>query len=462
MDTPSPMSQPSALLAFHGSNVLSFKEPFDFFMTATRHAESGHARSVEGRHDTAAFDVHTVAGVFGANASGKSNFLKALALMRRAVLTSFHLGLSRPQMVRRRFLLDARMSGEPTLLELDLVLEGTQWTYGFECDDSRVLREWAHWYPHGRKAVVFERDGMAFRHGSTIPTVGRLDDQFVRVDSLYLSTASVVKPTHLTPLFAWFERNLALADSGNRFPRQWNSVLALGDDDTVRARKLLQLLRAADLGVTGVKKLPLDPEHKEMLERTFVAPRGLLDLDSEGFLAGGLDGSPGEGEWISSAQVQLLHQGSTDSVAVELDEESLGTQVWLALVGPVLDALDTGSVLLADELDASLHPALVLHLVRLFQERSTNPRGAQLIFNSHDPTLLGDGESGRVLGRDQVWFTEKGPTGASRLRSLAELAPRKGEAIRKNYLGGRYGALPILAWPEFEAALDADDALPVP
>ena len=106
-------------------------------------------------------------------------------------------------------------------------------------------------------------------------------------------------------------------------------------------------------------------------------------------------------------------------------------------------------MLLADELDASLHPALVAQLVRLFQRAVTNPRGAQLIFNSHDVTLLGDSVNDRATGRDQVWFTEKHDDGGSRLYALSDLAPRKEEAIGRRYLAGRYGATPIISDQQF-------------
>lgn len=104
---------------------------------------------------------------------------------------------------------------------------------------------------------------------------------------------------------------------------------------------------------------------------------------------------------------------------------------------------------LADELDASLHPALV----RLFQSPETNPRRAQLVFNSHDASLLGDTVGDRLLGRDQIWLTEKRHDGSTRLYPLVDLAPRKQEAIGKRYLAGRYGGTPILSPDEFAAAV---------
>ncbi len=152
--------------------------------------------------------------------------------------------------------------------------------------------------------------------------------------------------------------------------------------------------------------------------------------------------------------MRLTHRGVDGDIELDADEESLGTRVWFGLIGPVVDALESGSVSLADGLDASLHPALVAELVRLFQDPVTNPLRAQLIFNSHDASLLGDAVGDRLLGRDQIWLTEKRNDGTTRLYPLVDLEPRKQEAIGKRYLAGRYGATPILSHHEFAAAAE--------
>jgi AAA15 family ATPase/GTPase len=143
-------------------------------------------------------------------------------------------------------------------------------------------------------------------------------------------------------------------------------------------------------------------------------------------------------------ELRLTHRAGEREVDLAGYQESFGTMVWFGMIGLVIDALKEGSVLLADELEASLHPALAAVLLDLFQSPRSNPRCAQLIFNSHEVTLMGDsGERG--LGRDQIWFTEKDEDGATRLYSLVELAPRRGEAIARRYLNGRYGGTPILS-----------------
>lgn len=138
-------------------------------------------------------------------------------------------------------------------------------------------------------------------------------------------------------------------------------------------------------------------------------------------------------------RLRLMHRTADGSVPLDFAVESAGTRTWFRLIGPVLAALKDGSLLLFDELDASLHPTLSGQLIRLFQDPATNPNDAQLIFTTHDTSLLNH------LNRDEVWLTEKSDDGSTRLGALAEFA---GERVRtsvnleKAYLHGRFGALP--------------------
>jgi AAA15 family ATPase/GTPase len=135
-----------------------------------------------------------------------------------------------------------------------------------------------------------------------------------------------------------------------------------------------------------------------------------------------------------------------------MDQESDGTRAYLALLGPAVDALKKGAPLLIDELDASLHPLLAIQLIRLFNTPSSNPKGAQLIFNTHDTNLL----SGGVLRRDQIWFTEKGNDATSHLYPLSDFKPRRQENLQNGYLQGRYGAIPFINPDAFLLRFEAD------
>ena len=143
----------------------------------------------------------------------------------------------------------------------------------------------------------------------------------------------------------------------------------------------------------------------------------------------------------SRRQLRLLRRVVGQEIPFDLAEESAGTQAWFALIGPTLSALRDGRVLLFDEIDSSLHPRLSARLLDLFQDRETNPRGAQLIFTTHDTSLLSH------LNRDEVWLTEKGDNGATTLTALAENGGdkvRRSLNLEKAYLQGRFGAVPEL------------------
>lgn len=435
-------SQPSVLLAFRAENARSFRDRFELSLLATNMAEKQFVRDVPWREGGTPIGILPAAGLFGANGSGKSNVLKAIHDMRSLVLRSFRHGdPGGPIDDRRPFLLDPRARTSPTRFEIDLVLNGVRHEYGVVVDDERVIEEFAYWYPNGRAAALFVRTNDDVDLGSVERTKGRAVLELLRPNALFLSTAASANHRRLLPLYQWFSRNLLLAEADSRPFRQAMTTEMLSEPES-RAQ-VLALLHAADLGVTDAHKREVDPVMQDRLRR---AVR----------ILNGTEGEPDadEGPTFEQLGVVLSHQGTDGAVDLDPFDESLGTRVWFGLVGPVVSALRSGSVFLADELDASLHPALVAQLIRLFQQPETNPRRAQLIFNSHDATLLGDAVTDRLLGRDQIWFVEKRKDGASHLFPLIDLDPRKQESIGKRYLAGRYGATPIVSAQEFAAAAE--------
>lgn len=221
----------------------------------------------------------------------------------------------------------------------------------------------------------------------------------------------------------------------------------LGETAPTLTAPVLNMLHAADFGITDAHTRSLDPKITERLRKALQ----VLNVPDDESMAFELSEE-------SLMSVTLGHRGARKSVEFEVNEESLGTLVWLGLVGPVLNALSDGKVILVDEIESSLHPGLVAQLINTFQDKSSNPNGAQLIFNSHEASLLGDSTGERILGRDQVWFTEKLYDGRTRLYPLTDLNPRKDEAISRRYLAGRYGATPIVSNAEFAALASAASA----
>jgi hypothetical protein len=255
------------------------------------------------------------------------------------------------------------------------------------------------------------------------------------------SGAALGQPA-LEQVRAWFADEVVFAESANRPARLFRSAHEVSNE-VGDVQAILDLLRAADLGLRGARVTPLSAEGQAKIR---AALHRLAELDDEADVPDLSDLPP---------QVELLHHAPGQPRALPLEHESLGTQVWLALAGPVARTLRTGGVLLADELDASLHPRLCRLLVGLFQNPSTNRRNAQLIFNSHDPTLLGPTAAEASLGRDQIWLVDKGTDGATTITSLADFSPRKDDNIEDRYLQGRYGGVPVVAWDEIAAAVES-------
>ena len=372
----------SALVEFWARNVRSYRDEVVLSMEATRLANKDVVRTIQ----TAAAvpeRILPVAGVFGANASGKSAILKALWDMTVLVQNSFRRGGRGTGMRRVPFLLDADSREQPSAYGVELVLDGVRWRYGFELDDQRVTSEFAVYYPKGRGALAFEREGGALSFGRAFRGVERAIRPLLRENALLLSTLGAADLNPASSLFGWFEGRLVLADSETR---------GIGAGFTARAAKsdayrsrILNLLRAADLGVVDAEVVRADAAVVERVKEAYRVMHGLPT-----------DDAPGE-EWSGEAalidqqveQVVLAHLGRDGAVRLSPEDESTGTQVWVSLLMPILATLKLGQVLLIDELDGSLHPLLVERIVEMFQSPKTNPRCAQLIFNAHDINLLG-------------------------------------------------------------------------
>jgi uncharacterized protein len=436
----------NSLVDFSFSNVRSFRDDATISLEATRMAEPGVAAAVPWRKDGATLAILPSAGIFGGNASGKTNVLRAMTDMRKLVLGSFRNGSQSTSLRRRPFRLDPTSVALPSQFAITLILNGVRWEYGFDITDTEVVTEYAYHYPKGRQSLVLQRDRESFHFGSSMKPTGKTLEKIARHNSLLLSVAGAAANNDLSALFHWFSINARMAEANSRAIRAARTIELV---ESSQRNRVLALIRAADLGVTEIRREDSDPERAERMKQAIQVLNG---TDENNF-------AHGEPFGIEDF-VRLTHSGPEGSAELEPDEESLGTLVWISLIGPVLDALDNGSVLLADELDASLHPRLCEHLIRMFQNSITNPLGAQLLFTAHNPIFLGD-SADRPLGRDQIWITEKSNDGSSRLYSLAEFSPRQDEALGRRYAQGRYGGLPVIDPSGFlRAAVQIDELVP--
>lgn len=364
-----------------------------------------------------------VAAIYGANASGKSNLLNGLVYMAAAVV-----GLRVVGSGRGVFRLDPEAETRPTTFVVELVAEGQRYTYGFSVDAGGIDEEWLYTYPEKRRRVVFERNQGDIKFGSTSPDLKSKFaalEELIRGDVLFLSLCSELELGPLMPVYRWFEQWLRIV----RVEGAWasgeleNGVGEFLRRDARNNQRLLSLLTAADVGITEVTA--------ESLDDPFGFQRPRL----------GFRRSVGV---VHRASWRLMFRHGDADASFELRDESAGTRNWLGLIPTVLEVLDEGQVLVVDEIDSSLHPMLTAKLVSLFQSEETNPNGAQLIFTTHDTSLLGTMLGDSVLDRDQIWFVDKNTEGASELYPLTDFKPRKDQNTERRYLAGSYGAVPVL------------------
>lgn len=366
--------------------------------------------------------------IYGANASGKSNVVDALGFFRNFVRTSADKPVGKDIPVEP-FHLDKSYAKAPSEFELTFIHEGVRYQYGCTVDRTKVFSEWLIAYPKGLPQKWFERKLDISRgesewyFGSQLKGEKEKLISLTRSDALFLSVAAKFNNKQLESVYQWFKQYLRVIEADNDIHFLYTAKHAK-EDDTFRVR-VKKLLEFADLGIVDLSVLEQDTLPEEMPEEL----RSLI--------------TRGEIEWSGKFKVQLQHRTggrAKSDVPFSLDDESKGTQRLFCLSGPWVDTLQSGRSLVVDELGSSLHPILVRELVQSFHSASVNSGDAQLIFNTHDTTLL----DSSMFRRDQVWFVEKDNDGVSHLYPLLDFSPRKEESLGKWYLKGKYGAIPLV------------------
>ena len=377
---------------------------------------------VEGR----GFDVLPVLGIFGANASGKSNILRALDelffLIRIGASTERHLAYA-----VQPYKLDTKTLQEPTRFGLRMVSAGHIYTYSLAVDQERVVQEKLEYIPAAAKRksnrLLFsrtwepEREAFTWKNGEDFlgphtQLENRLQEHepFMTLLVKHLQVP-VIEPFGGTLTGRWpfiglgkeeFEHDLVTSLMGKYWPE--------------RQKLVSEMVRRFDTGISRIEMV-----------------KSKTQDDPEAF------------------SIFAWHSTDAGEVRFPFQEESIGTQRLFVLIYKMLDTFYNGTVMLVDELGFNIHPLITREIVRLFQSPKTNPKRAQLIFTSHDNTL----QQRNLLRRDQIWFTQKQPDGSTELYPLTDFKPRNDLAIDKSYLDGRFNAIPFL--PDTEDILPASE-----
>lgn len=380
--------------------------------------------------------------IYGANAAGKTNLITAISFVETFVMNSMDKKLDEPIDIKP-FLLTSNTT-DPSEFEITFLDdEGIRYQYGFHVTIERVTREWLIAYPKGLPQTWFERvhsidsnSEPSWHFGRNLKGPNFQRAELTRPDMLFLSMAAKLNHRQLSKVYQWFQKSLHVintTDQESGFLTIYSAVRAQEDD---RTRDIIQtLIKVADFGIS----------HFEIREKT------ITDKDLPEDMPINI-----RKEFIDkkSLDVFMYHPVNDEHhVPLPLEDESAGMQRYFALSGPLAQVLENGWTLFVDELDSSLHPLLVRNLVELFHNPKVNSKGAQLIFNTHDTTLM----DCCLFRRDQIWFVEKDRQGCSHLYPLLDFRPRKEEALAKGYLLGRYGAIPFLGEPYWGEEVHAKD-----
>ncbi len=416
------------LLEFSVSNFLSFKAKTALSLAAT---------SIKEHVDTNIFsterrDLLKGAVIYGANASGKSNFIRAMSTMRRLVLQSFDQS-STDELDVTPFLLSTETEKAPSLFEAIFIIDNIRYRYGFEVDDKQVHAEWLFEASKIAEKPMFLREYDGIEVTKNFPEGKNLEER-TRDNALFLTVSDQFNGRIAKKIMKWFNNFITI--SGLTLEGYKGVTFGMLDDKQT-SPTLLNFYKRLDLGFDdiAINKKPFDPKElpKDMSENLV---RQLV-TDLEGAFK--ID--------IKTIHTKYNDQGKAIG-HVEFDmrsQESSGTNKIFNISGPVFDVLNEGGVLVVDELDASLHPLLTLAVTRLFNSKQFNPNNAQLIFATHDTNLLYYGN----YRRDQIYFVEKDQYGASDMYSLVEYKEegktvRKDRSFEKDYIEGRYGAIPFI------------------
>jgi AAA15 family ATPase/GTPase len=397
------------LVQFTVGNFLSFKDKKTLSMTSANITECEDSNVTDDHHKLLKGAV-----IYGANSSGKSNFINALVTLRTLIIISSKLS-STDELNITPYELNLSTIGKPSFFEIVMIIDGVRYRYGLEATAKGITAEWLFEAKKKKEKPLFIREGDGIEVMKSFPEGTNLEEK-TRDNGLFLAVADQFNGVIAKRIFAWFK--LFYPFSGlaahENFRHISSYLLTSADYKDSLKRFFLDL----DLGFSDIKVNKVNEDKKEEQYEIFTVHE-VFDDNNE-----------------------LSH-----TVRFNLsDRESAGTNKLYNLGCLIFTVLKFGGLLVVDELDTSLHPNLTVVITRLFNSKQDNPHNAQLIFTTHDTNLLENGN----YRRDQIYFVEKDHYGASDLYSLVEYKEpggktvRKDRSFKKDYIQGRYGAIPYI------------------
>jgi len=427
------------LIEFSVGNYRSFNDIVTFSMVAA------NLTSLNKKLDTSnifhykkSIHLTKTAAIYGANASGKSNFVRAFAFMRDFIFNSSKESQADEEIGIDKFQLSTATDHRPSFFEAIFVMNGIRYRYGFEIDNERVHSEWLY-RAKERETNLFLREGKRIEQKGTFSdSDGKGLDGRTRENALFLSVCAQWNGKISIDILTWFRK----------------CMIVSGLDDTASRVYTMRQLKNSGLKNKIIEFIRMfDHEIRELNEKQSVMtesdlpnePRELQKIGK--FLLARIHEFGLAEDIVRKSTIHTIHRKYNDKNEYVGDEifdlalnESDGTQKAFSFSGPLFHALEYGLILFVDELDARFHPIITQAIVQMFHDKRSNPKNAQLIFATHDTNLLNN----RFFRRDQIWFMEKNKYGATDLYSLLDFKVRNDASFKKDYIAGRYGGIPFL------------------
>lgn len=418
------------LVNFTVKNYRSFKQERTFSMEASSIKEHKESVITKGK-----YNILPLAVFYGANSGGKSNLIEAISTMRRIVISSVRLNEG-DKLPYDPFALDEISESQPTFFEIQFLGGEVLYRYGFEYDKDEIVSEWLYEKCFGEKEYeLFVRSRDMIEVSPKRFPEGEGKEDLTNPNRLFLSLVAQLKGEKANSVMGWFRTCNVL--SGIDSEGYEGFTLRMFLEHLNGADQAQDFFRQLQLGFTRftVKKVDIP---KDVLEKAPDAIKTQLerDMSSGGFV------EPFTTHNVYSEEGRIVGERNFHKNKME----SEGSKKVIEMSGPIFDSLNGGKTLIVDELDAKLHPLLTRNIVLLFMDPQRNPKGAQLIFATHDTNLL----DLDVIRRDQIWFAEKDKVESTDIYSLVEFKDEDGKKVRndrdikRDYIRGRYGAIPFI------------------
>ncbi|EJK6692981.1 ATP-binding protein [Campylobacter coli] len=368
--------------------------------------------------------------LYGANASGKSNIIKALAIMKKIVISSAN-GQRGDKLPIIPFLL-GNEDNKSTKFEIIFIQNDTKYQYGFILNSEKILEEWLLVFGESNRAQKwFERiynekeEKYNYSFGAKFLGSKQLWENSTRDNALFLSVAIQLNNEQLKPVFDFFLKYIRVTCTDSWNDGQEVTIDILRQDK----QKIISYLKRADLDIEDIVVEETELNKTNLMQENIPQEiKQMMQTDLE------------KGARLKKTDIKTIHtnQQGKQILFDMLELESQGTQKFFKLIGPWVEALEQGYTIVVDELNTHLHPLMTKFLVNLFHNEDLSKSNAQLIFTTHDTSILNQD----VFRRDQIWFCEK-QNKATKLYPLSDFKVRKDKTnLENDYLLGRFGALP--------------------